>query len=117
MIDQLPRDSRYVEAMAQDEKLAEALADRPKSDKAPTRRMSEWSPQVELLTAILNRLGEVAQAIAALGGAKPKKIPQAPYPVTALDRVRSRKRFQRHNSLAARVLRRSQQQDGPPSGT
>lgn len=104
--------------MSQDEKLAEMLADRPKSDKAPTRRMSDWSPQVELLTAILNRLGEVAQAIAALGGAKPKKVPSAPYPVTALDRVRSRKRFQRHHALSARILRRpQQQQDGPPSGT
>jgi len=103
--------------MAQDEKLAELLANRPKSDRAPTRRLADWSPQVELLTAILNRLGEVAQAIAALGGAKPKTVPPAPFPVTALDRVRSRKRLQRHNALADRVLRRPQQQDGPPSGT
>ncbi len=102
--------------MAQDEKLAEMLADRPKSEKAATRRLADWSPQVELLSAILNRLGEVAQAVAALGGAKPKKVPPAPYPVTALDRVRSRKRFQRHSALAARVLRRPPQQDGPPPG-
>jgi hypothetical protein len=107
IIDQLPRDSRYVEAVTQDEQLAERWADRKeKSDTGPKRRMADWSVQVELLTAILNRLGEATQAIAALGGAKPRKVPPAPVPTTAMDRIRNRKRFEKHKALAARVLNR-----------
>lgn len=104
IIDQLPRDSRYVEAMSLDEQLAERLLDRPTDRKPPRRRLSDWSVQVELLTAILDRLGELTQAIAALGGAKPKKVPSAPVPATAMDRLRNRKRFEKHHSLVSRVL-------------
>lgn len=107
IIDQLPRNSRYVEAMTQDEQLALRMAGLPENpDPGPKRRMSDWSVPVELLTAILNRLGELTQAVAALGGAKPRKVPPAPVPQTALDRVRNRQRFDKHKALAARVLRR-----------
>jgi hypothetical protein len=106
VIDQLPRDSRYVEAMAMDEQLAERLADRPQPQAKAKRRMADWSVQVELLTAILARLGEVTQAIAALGGAKPRKLPPVPVPQTAMDRIRNRKRFEKHHALVARVMRR-----------
>lgn len=104
VIDQLPRDSRYVEAMAMDEQLAERMADRPQPKGPTRRRMSDWSVQVELLTSILARLGEMTQAIAALGGAKPRKVPPPPLPQTAMDRVRNRKRFEKHHALVARVL-------------
>lgn len=106
IIDHLPRHSAYVEAMANDEQLAEHLARQPepKQDNQSRRRMSDWSPDVELLTSILNRLGELVQAVAVLGGAKPRKVPPAPHPVTAMDRARNRRRFEKHRSLAARVL-------------
>lgn len=66
--------------------------------------MSDWSPTVELLTAILDRLAEVTQAIAVGNGAKPRKLPKAPMPVTAIDRVRNRRRMAKHRSIVARVL-------------
>jgi hypothetical protein len=73
-------------------------------NKAPTRRMRDWSPTVELLTAVLNRLGELVQAVAALGGASPRQLPPAPHPVTAVDRVKTRNRKAKHAALVARVL-------------
>jgi hypothetical protein len=77
----------------------------PAEDKsAPGRRMSDWSAQTELLTAILNRLGEMTQALASLGGAKPRPVPPAPVPVGALEKVRNRRRLQKHKSLVARLL-------------
>jgi hypothetical protein len=66
--------------------------------------MSEWSPVVELLTLLANRLGELTQVVAALGGAKPGRVPPLPAPVTALDRVRHRVRRRKHAALVARVL-------------
>lgn len=105
VIDRLPRHSAYFEALCDDEEMAEHLARQPEpKDTKPRRRMSEWNATVELLTAVLNRLGELTQAVAALGGAKPRKVPSAPYPVTAIERIRNRKRQDKHRSLVARVL-------------
>lgn len=104
IIDNLPRDSAYGEAMANDETLAEYLAGMPQPKVKPSRRVSDWSAEVELLTAILDRLGEAVQAIAAIGGAKPKQVRPAPRPVTAIDRVRRRRAEQKHRSIVTRVL-------------
>lgn len=93
--------------MTQDEDLAAEMLDHPPKDTPagkPTRRMADWSPSVELLTAILNRLAELAQAVAALGGAKPRKITPAPIPTTVLDKLRDRRRVAAHRALAARIL-------------
>jgi hypothetical protein len=106
IIDQLPRDSRYVEAVSQDEELAESLLEHSPAEPngKPERRLSEWSATVELLTSILNRLGEVTQALAALGGAKPRKIQPAPVPTTMIEKLRKRRRERNHRALVARVL-------------
>lgn len=88
------------------------LVTRPDEKSKPVRKMSDWSPAVELLSALLDRVGELIQATAALGGAKPHRVPPAPRPVTALDRARYRRLQQRHESLSARVLPRK----APPAG-
>jgi hypothetical protein len=114
IIEHLPRTSAYREAVAQDEDLARhMLSKAPLEESKPIRRMSDWSAEVELLTAVLDRLGEVVQAVAALGGAKPKKVPAAPRPVTAYERVHRRRRSERHRSLVARVLPHSRQERKP----
>lgn len=96
-----------MEALADDEEVAEQMLRRDRGgDSRPRRRMSDWSPAVEILTGILDRVGELTQAVAALGGAKPSKLPRAPYPVTAYDRVRQRRRADKHRSVVARVLTR-----------
>lgn len=104
IIDHLPRDSAYVEAMTQDDAFAEAIGPQPRKAGKPARRMADWSPTVEMLSAILDRLGELTQAVAALGGAKPSKFTRAPRPVTALDRVSHRRRVATHNDLVSRLL-------------
>lgn len=105
LIDRLPRDSAYFEALTEDEELANRMAAVPEPAKrTPHRRMADWSPTVEILTAMLDRLAELTQTVAALGGAKPRKLPRAPHPVTAIDRARTRRRQQSHESLVARVL-------------
>lgn len=104
VIDHLPRDSAYVEALTNDDAFAEAVLAQDIPAGKPTRRMADWSPTVELMSSILDRLGEVVQAVAALGGAKPRKIAAAPRPVTARDRVAHRRRMENHRALVARVL-------------
>lgn len=74
------------------------------SKRKPTRRVSEWTPAVELLSGIFDRLGEQTQVTAALGGANPRKVPTAPYPATAIERARHRRRIQNHRALVARVI-------------
>ena len=91
--------------MADDEELAEYLLDQPPpAEQAPVRRLSEYSTQVELLTAIFDRLAETPQAIAAANGAKPRKVKPYPRPVTAIERVRERRAQRKHRAVVARVL-------------
>ena len=71
----------------------------------PTRRIVEWSPDVELLSSIHDRLGElITVTLAAAGSKKPPKPEPAPRPRTALDRVRERRRSTQHRSLVSRML-------------
>lgn len=109
IIDQLPRESRYFEARVNDdESVAMALEAEAtgvsRGTTEPVRRMADWSAEVELLTIAVNRLGEIAQAVAMLGGAKPGRLPLAPIPTTAFERVRRRKLTKQHKSLVARLL-------------
>lgn len=108
LIDRLPRNSAYFEALSDDEWLAQTVtAGASRQSPSPARarrRMIDWSPAVELLTSILDRLGELTQAVAAQGGAKPGRLRRGPYPVTAFDRALRRQREARHRALAARVL-------------
>lgn len=90
--------------MSQDEELAEAMLANPPKETPPRRRMSEFSPVVELLSVCADRLAEVAQVIAATKGAKPGRVKPMPRPVTAMDRIRERRRLAKHKSLVARVL-------------
>lgn len=105
LIDHLPRNSAYVEALANDEDLVEQMLDR--SDDAatgPTRRMSEYSADVELLSAISDRIAELIQVTVAVNGAKPQKIQYSPRPITAGERVRRRRRESKHRTLVSRML-------------
>lgn len=93
LIDQLPSASRLGQAVMDDPDAARALAvesDRPRERWSPQLR--EWDLDAALLAEIRDRLGEVAQGIAALGGAKPRRVKPFPRPVTEVDRLRERSR-------------------------
>lgn len=87
-----------------DEELALEVLRRPEKKTQPRRRMSEWSPEVELLSTVVDRISELIQAIAAGHGAKPTKIAPQPRPETAHERVQLRERIRKHEALVARVL-------------
>ncbi|MEU0078570.1 hypothetical protein ABZY58_11790 [Micromonospora tulbaghiae] len=103
-IDRLPRDSQFVEALTSDEEWAMAVLDQDHEDRAPSRRMSEWSPHVEVLTSVLDAVRENTRAVVAAAGGKPGKFVPAPRPRTAIDRARKRKREITHNRLKAKLL-------------
>lgn len=107
LIDRLPRNSGYVEAVANDDLVAEQILDRPQPEgEKPQRRMSEYSADVEMLSVIADRLSEMINVLAAVNGAKPGPMQHAPRPVTALERVRERRRVTKHRAIVARVLPR-----------
>lgn len=104
----LPRTSAYAQAMATDDKLAEQLSE---SDEATghagtwSRSHRDYTPEVEMLSAVFDRLGEVVRVVAATMGSRSKPPSPAPRPVSAIERVRRRRAVEKHRKLAARVLR------------
>jgi len=113
LIDWLPRASAYMEAMSEDDELARQILDQKDDGKkrAPRGpRISEWSTEVEKMTDIVDRLGELMQATVAANGGKPPKIKPQPRPRTAIDRMRDKRRMEHHRKVVSRVL--IQQPDG-----
>lgn len=90
--------------MVRDEQLAEALSGEDDDRRKPERRMADWSVEVELLSQILDRLGEVVQVSAAGRGARNHRVEPAPRPTTAIRKYKDRQRQERHLALVAQVL-------------
>jgi hypothetical protein len=109
ILEHLPRTSAYAQALATDEELAERFAELPDTQPRATwsRSHREYTPEVEMLSAVFDRLGEVIRAIAASRGALGKPAPPAPRPVSAFERVRHRLARRKHERFAARVVRDS----------
>jgi hypothetical protein len=64
------------------------VASLPDDDKPPGPRLSEWTPEVGLLAALTDRLGElIAVTVAANSGKKPESPKMTPRPRTAVDRA------------------------------
>lgn len=110
IIDRLPRDSAYMEAIANDDAIADRIVEMDAP--APTGpRLSDWSPEVEALYSLVDRVTELIHLTASAHGAKPSKPKYAPRPVTALDRARQRRKQRRHRELVARVTHRPPEVD------
>lgn len=106
VVDHLPRNSAYVQAITDDEEWAEAVLNNPApdSDTPASVRLADWSPELEMLTNLYDRLGELIRVVAMTAGSRPKRVPPAPRPRTALDRVRARRRNATHNRLVSIML-------------
>lgn len=106
LIDRLPRHSHYVAALADDDELADQLADQDDEDKGPPPAppLTEFGPVEERLTLIADRLGELLRAFAA-ANSKKKPPPYKPLarPVTARQRARRRRREAKHELVTARL--------------
>lgn len=73
-------------------------------DAKPQRRLAEYSPVVEALLTIQDRLGELLRVAVASGGVKPPNVPPAVRPTTAIDRIRAEQRKTRHLYLVEQLL-------------
>lgn len=108
LLDGLRRDSYLSEAIALDEELAKAYLDREDAEdeenRRPKRRMSEFSVEAELLSTLVDRVGELIQTVAVTRGAKRRRIEPMPRPETALHRVRHRRAHNKHKYTVARVF-------------
>ncbi|MFF4547255.1 hypothetical protein ACFY1J_24015 [Streptomyces sp. NPDC001406] len=101
LIDHLPRTSHFVAAMADDDELAEQLPE-PEGDTHPS--LIEYSPVVERLDLVVDRLGEVFTAVVNGYAKKKQKPPRAQRrPQTARDRARLKRRKMRHALILARL--------------
>lgn len=66
-------------------------------------RFSEFSPEVEALYAVIERLGDVCAGLQGLGGKKPQQPKRLPRPETAYDRVKRAQRHAEYEKLKARL--------------
>lgn len=102
LITQLPRNSFFVEAVSQDEEVAAQMTELPQEPSGV--RMSTWSPEMELLAAVFDRLGSVVAAVVASAGGRPPDIQPFPRPETAAQRARIKSRQEGHERLVKRLL-------------
>lgn len=106
LIDQLPSHSRYVAAVHEDEELIEHLADQLDDEDGPSPPppLTEWSAEVERLTLIADRLGELITLLAAVNSKKkPQPYRHLPRPVTARQRAERRRRERKRDLIAERL--------------
>ncbi len=114
ILEQLPRTSAYAQALATDEELAQEIARLPDSElDRPgewTRSHRDYTAEVEMLTAVFDRLGELILVSAASRGARGKPASPGPRPANAIEKVRRRLTRERHDNLVARVLKNRRKQ-------
>lgn len=97
--------------MADDEELAENQPE-PKADedKSPTGpRLKDWSPEVDAIAKLADRVNTLIQAVIAVQGGKPPKLPLMDRPITAAERVARRREQEKlmanHEMFKSRLLR------------
>lgn len=102
LIDHLPSDSPFTAAVAEDEEYAEMVVDLP--DENPAPRLTEFGPEVRALAMIVDKLSYLISVQYQRSSQRPPRMEPYPRPVTAIDRIRRRRKIQQHESLKARLL-------------
>jgi hypothetical protein len=96
-IEGLARHSRFSEAMTQDEDLAR-VPRAPGDAAAPAVRHTEWTPETERLTKIIERLGELIVTISSIAGGRANIRPE-PRPVSAASRLQAQREHDEYLEL------------------
>jgi hypothetical protein len=103
LIDHLPMNCFFIEAIAQDDELAASM---PEVTREHEERISQWSPELVALAALVDRLGTLISVGIAAAGGKPPDIPSYPRPVTAFQRAAERTTRETHERFVERLLPR-----------
>lgn len=93
-----------MEAFTDDEELAEVLATRPEGKRR--ERLSDWSPEMEALVDMIDRLGIITSTLIAGFGGTPPRLRPYPRPITAMERARWRAQRARLERINDRLLGR-----------
>lgn len=109
LIDRLPLNSCFMDEMANDEELAKSQPEPDGDGKPPPPRLRDWSPEVNAIALLADRVITLIQATIAAQGGKPPTLPYMDRPVTAAERI-ARKREQEklmknHEKFKSRLLR------------
>ena len=120
LIDHLPQNTWYHQMISEDvehammilraQERAKQRGDSEQAAKGPQVRT--WSPEVDVMTKVLDAVNNVAYTIAKSNGSKSAKTPKpALRPQTAMERARLRLRQERHDILVRRMLPHQFQND------
>jgi hypothetical protein len=101
LVEHLPRASYYAEAVLQDDEYAEQVAAQP--SRRVEMPVHQWTPELEALAVMVDRLAHVANAVVASAGGRPGRVDPYPRPVTAIDRARSARSRKAVEEMAARL--------------
>lgn len=104
LIDGLPRNTHYVEAVATDEALAEQFGDQPSGP--PVERWVDFSPEREAILVVADRIAELVRVQVLAAGGKAPQVKPLPRPTTVLNGgdAKFRRRMQTHRRLVAQLL-------------
>jgi hypothetical protein len=110
LIDHLPQNTHYQNALAKDPehaaRIAEHRAQHPEQETDASPPWYTWSPELAKLTDVLDQLKIISYRIAATNGAtgveKPKMDAR---PKSELSKAMERMKWRKHEALAARMLR------------
>jgi hypothetical protein len=112
LIDHLPRNSWFTEAVSNDEEhaamVAKAMAERSDDEPDSHPPMRTWSSELEMLAKLVDAVRANTYTLAAVNSGKGSPPPPEPRPQTALERAQKIARHQRrkakHEALVARML-------------
>jgi len=105
-LEHLPRTSAYHSAVADDEELAEQLAEQGTGAPSRPPLLAEFSPEVQVMAEVRDLLATLIGVQVARAGKKPQKVKPYPRPESALERVRRRQQYANHRTLVGRLLPR-----------
>lgn len=103
LLARLPAWSAYWEAQANDDEYADFILSLPPQETDHAPGLSYYTPEVARLTDLKDQLGVLISLVVQGLGGKPGRPQMSARPRTAIDRLRERKRGQRHAELVNEI--------------
>jgi hypothetical protein len=114
LIDHLPQNSYYYQALMDDDEHAKAVAawqsenEKPGEEKKHHPGWQTWSPEVEHLASIEDELRQLRSTLIAVNGAKPPQMEPVTRPKSKVAEQKKladyRRKLKVHDSLVAKML-------------